>query len=87
LTALRRMEAWDDPRALDAFVRGLDDPEGWVRYDAAWALGDSGTHDHRALAGLTKLARTALPNPPLSDGNARAAGQAAESLGKLRQVG
>jgi HEAT repeat protein len=84
LTAMRRMEAWDDPLVLDAFVRGLADPEGWVRYDAAWALGDSGTGDARALAGLAKLAKGAASTPPLSDGAARAASQAAESLARLR---
>jgi HEAT repeat protein len=86
LTALRRMEAWDDEQVLEAFVHGLGDPEGWVRYDAAWALGDSGTSDRRALVGLTKLAKNALPVPPLSDGAARAASQAAESLAKLRKA-
>jgi HEAT repeat protein len=84
LSALRRMEAWDDARVFDAFLHGLTDAEGWVRYDAAWALGDSDTKDKRALTALTKLARKALPNPPLSDGAARAASQAAESLAKLR---
>ena len=84
LSALRRMEAWDDARVFDAFLRGRGDGEGWVRYDAAWALGDSGTEDKRAIAGLTKLARGALANPPLSDGDARAAAQAAESLATLR---
>jgi HEAT repeat protein len=86
LTAMRRMEAWDDERVFEAFLRGLGDPEGWVRYDAAWALGDSGTRDRRAITALTKLAKKALSNPPLSDGAARAAAQAAESLAALQKA-
>ena len=83
LSAFRRMNAWDDPRVLERLLRGLEDPAGWVRYDAAWALGDSGTNDARVIAGLRKLARRAVPNPALGDGDARAASQAAESLAKL----
>ena len=83
LSALRHMEAWDDPRVLDLFVSSLEDPEGWCRYDAAWALGDSGTRKPLALAGLRKLARGSQGNPDLSDGDARAKSQAAESLAKL----
>ena len=84
--ALRRMEAWNHPRVFEVFLRGLSDPEGWVRYDAAWALGDSRTTDGRALAALETLARGARPDPDLSDGDARAASQAAESLASLRQI-
>jgi HEAT repeat protein len=83
-SALHHLKAWDDPPVLELFVRGLRDPEGWVRYDAAWALGDSGTGDKGALSGLKKLARSATDKPDLSDGGARAAFQAAESLLKLR---
>ncbi len=84
--ALRRMEAWDDPRVFDVFLRGMSDPKGWVRYDAAWALGDSRTTDPRAIAALETLARGARPDPDLSDAKARAASQAAESLASLRQI-
>ena len=73
LSAFRRMNAWDDPRVLERLLRGLEDPAGWVRYDAAWALGESGTNDARVIAGLRKLARSAVPNPALGDGDARAA--------------
>ncbi len=86
LSALRRMEVWDDPRVLDLFIRSLEDTAGWVRYDAAWALGDSKTQDPRAIAALTKLARDAVPDPQLSDGPARAAKQAAELLAELTKV-
>lgn len=84
--ALRRMKAWDDPRVFDVFLRGMSDPKGWVRYDAAWALGDSRTTDPRAIAALEALARGARPDPDLSDAKARAASQAAESLASLRQI-
>lgn len=84
--ALRRMKAWNDPRVFDVFLRGMSDPQGWVRYDAAWALGDSRTSDARALAALAALARGARPDPDLSDANARAASQAAESLASLRLI-
>ena len=86
LGALRRMEAWDDPRVFDVFLVGMSDPKGWVRYDAAWALGDSRTTDPRAIAALEVLARGARPDPDLSDAKARAASQAAESLASLRQI-
>jgi len=84
--ALRRLEAWNHPRVFEVFLRGVSDPEGWVRYDAAWALGDSRTTDRRAIAALEALARGARPDPDLSDGDARAASQAAESLASLRQI-
>jgi hypothetical protein len=84
--ALRRMKAWNDPRVFDVFLRGMSDPKGWVRYDAAWALGDSRTTDPRAIAALEALARGARPDPDLSDAKARAASQAAESLASLRQI-
>jgi hypothetical protein len=84
--ALRRMKAWNDPRVFDVFLRGMSDPKGWVRYDAAWALGDSRTTDPRAIAALEALARGARPDPELSNANARAASQAAESLASLRQI-
>ncbi len=84
--ALRRLEAWNHPRVFEVFLRGVADPEGWVRYDAAWALGDSRTSDPRAMAALAALARGARPDPDLSDGDARAASQAAESLASLRQI-
>lgn len=83
LGALHRLAAWDDPRVMDLLVAKLGDPEGWVRYDAAWALGDSATTDARAIAGLKKLARGAKKDPPLSDGDERAKAEAAEALEKL----
>jgi len=83
IAALRHMEAWEDQRVLNLFIASLEDPAGWCRYDAAWALGESGTGDPRALAGLRKLARGAQSDPPLSDGAARAKSQAAESLARL----
>lgn len=84
--AFHRMEAWDDPRVFEVLLRGLADPEGWVRYDAAWALGDSGTQDPRVLAALKKLARGAKRDHDISDDNASAASQAAESLAMLRKA-
>ena len=84
--ALHRMNAADDPRVVEVFLRGLEDSEGWVRYDAAWALGDSGTRDRRAMSALELLAKDAPANPDLSDGNQQAAARAAESLAALRKI-
>jgi HEAT repeat protein len=83
VTALRRLEAWDDPAVHACFVQALEDPAGWVRYDAAWGLGESRTKDPQALAALAKLAEGALDNPPLSDGDERAKKQAKDSLAQL----
>jgi hypothetical protein len=85
-TALRHMQAWNDSRVFDAFLRGMSDPKGWVRYLAAWALGDSRTTDPRALAALEALAQGARPDYNISDGEASAAARAAESLASLRQI-
>ena len=86
LSALRHMKAWDHPGVLELFVRALGDAQGWVRYDAAWALGASGTSDARAIAELRKLARDALDDPPLDDDDAQAATRAKESLAQLLAV-
>jgi HEAT repeat protein len=83
--ALQRMEAWDDPHVLDLFVRGLDDPEGWVRYDAAWALGESRTTDPRAIAGLRKLGQKKRSTAQVSEGAAEAVARARESLAELER--
>jgi HEAT repeat protein len=85
LIAIRFRGDFSDSRIVALLVRALKDPAPWVRYDAAWALGDSGHATENVLAGLRELARGAKKDPELSDGDARAKTQAAESLAKLTE--
>ena len=56
---------------FDVFLRGMSDPKGWVRYDAAWALGESRTTDPRAIAALELLALVRARSRPLGRQGAR----------------
>ncbi len=42
VNAVRRSQEFDVPGLADALTRMLSDPEPWVRYDAAWAIGTGG---------------------------------------------
>lgn len=62
VNACRRAKAFDAPMLKEALTRKLEDPEPWVRYDAAWAIGDAGYDCPRirqllsAIAGIRPLA-------------------------------
>ncbi|MBL8922446.1 MAG: HEAT repeat domain-containing protein [Myxococcaceae bacterium] len=57
ITTLRKMRAYGATGVLEALVRALGDAEGWVRYDAAWALRDRGGAEPEVIAALERLAR------------------------------
>src|SRR5688572_14036933 len=40
--ACRRIARFDAPGLREALLGRLTDPDPWVRYDAAWAIGDAG---------------------------------------------
>nr|CAP48572.1 putative integron gene cassette protein [uncultured bacterium] len=90
VNACRRSEHFDEPGLRDALVRRLSDEEAWVRYDAAWAIGDAGYDDAEIRNGLRAAAGDAkLPgdeerraeNP--SDADLSAKVRALEVLDKL----
>lgn len=66
INACRRSECFTVAGLDAALVRKLKDEEGWVRYDAAWAIGDAGFDGpmvRQALevaAGDTKLPEDAV---------------------------
>jgi HEAT repeat protein len=83
LIAIRHRKPWKQPGVIDALVAALADPEGWVRYDAAWALGESGIANKAVVAGLRALTKGAKKVEDISDADAQARAQAAESLAAL----
>jgi HEAT repeat protein len=61
---IRRAKLFHPAGVTEALLRGLSDPEGWVRYDAAWALQERGQPEPAVLRALQKLAGR---QKPLSD--------------------
>ena len=88
--ACHRSQYFEAPGLRDALLRRLSDEEAWVRYDAAWAIGDAGYDDDetrsalKAAAGDAKLpedeARLA-ENPSDADRSAKV--RALKSLNKI----
>ncbi|MGQ9494227.1 MAG: HEAT repeat domain-containing protein, partial [Anaerolineae bacterium] len=64
-----------DPRAVDGLLAALHDETGWVRYQAAVALGK--IRDPRAVPKLERLAR--------EDPDARVAEAAWEAIARIQQ--
>ena len=56
LNACRRIGEFEAPGLKEALVAALEDPAGWVRYDAAWALRDAGFRDEAVVAALERAA-------------------------------
>jgi len=90
VNACRRSEHFDEPGLREALLQRLSDGEGWVRYDAAWAIGDAGYDDVEIRSGLKVAAgNTNLPedaellseNPSDADLSARVRAQ--EVLNKI----
>ena len=63
VNACRHSEHFDAPGLREALLDRLEDEEGWVRYDAAWTIGDGGYDDDEIRDALSVAARDAtLPD-------------------------
>ncbi|MDX2014774.1 MAG: HEAT repeat domain-containing protein [Myxococcaceae bacterium] len=58
---IRRAKLFRSAGVTEALLRGLSDAEGWVRYDAAWALKERGLAEPAVLAALKRLAGKQKP--------------------------
>ncbi|MEC5126833.1 HEAT repeat domain-containing protein [Verrucomicrobiales bacterium BCK34] len=56
VNACRRSKHFDEPGLRDALLLRLSDEEAWVRYDAAWAIGDAGYDDDEIRSALKAAA-------------------------------
>lgn len=56
IQACRRAEAFDVAGLEEALARKLEDPAGWVRYDAAWTIHDAGYDSPRIRQRLGEIA-------------------------------
>src|SRR5262245_39173043 len=62
ISACRRIARFDAPGLREALLGRLSDTDPWVRYDAAWGIGDAGYDGPDVRAALATLAgNTRLP--------------------------
>ena len=90
--AWRRIANLDVSGLREVLLQALEDPEGWVRYDAAWAIRSIGYKDKTIMHSLAKLADGAVyPDhreeleASLSDSNNRARLEAAHAIYELNE--
>ena len=62
VNASRRSGAFDTEGLQVALTRRLSDPEPWVRYDAAWAVGEAGYDSPEIRAALIEEAANCTPD-------------------------
>jgi hypothetical protein len=65
--ACRRAKVFDVPGLQKALIEKLSDEDPWIRYDAAWTIGEAGYDGTEVRKALTKLAgKTKLPRDEIA---------------------
>lgn len=62
VSASRRSRAFGTPGLIDAITERLSDPEPWVQYDAAWAIGEARYNTTEIKRRLSAIAANYSPS-------------------------